>query len=73
MADETGRSTTTVALLIVGLLVALWLLRFVIGVFVRLAQFGLVVALVILGAYALYRFWQGWSAAGDDVQRARQP
>lgn len=72
MADETGRSTTTVALLIVGLLVGLWLLRFVIGVFVRLAQIGLVAALVILGAYALYRFWQGWTAAGDDITQAGQ-
>lgn len=67
MSREVGRSTVTVAVIIVAVLVVLWLLRFVIGLFVGLAQIALgFVVLVGLG-YAGYRLWHGWSAAGEEL------
>lgn len=71
MANETGRSTTTVALLVVGVLLALWFVRFVVGVFVRVAQVALVVGLVLVAALVLYRLWAGWTDAGDELEEAR--
>lgn len=71
MPDDRGRSATTVALLIVAVLLALWLLRFVVGVFVRLAQVALLLAIVAVGAYALYRVWQGWTREEEDRQPVR--
>lgn len=71
MATDSGRSTTTVALLVVGVLLALWFVRYVVGVFVRLAQAALVVGLVLVGALVLYRLWAGWTDAGDELDEAR--
>lgn len=68
MSSASGRSTATVALVIVGGLLALWVIRFVIGLFVGLAQLALVAGLGLVGAYAVYRLWNGWSDAASDAR-----
>lgn len=73
MASDAGRSTTTVALIILGVLLLLWLVRFVIGVFVWLSKLLLVGGLVLAGAYVAYRLWRGWAAAGRDRERPPRP
>lgn len=73
MPPDAGRSTATVALIILGVLLLLWLVRFVIGVFVGLAKLLLVGGLVLAGAYVVYRLWRGWEAAGRGRERPPRP
>lgn len=64
MSHETARSTVTVAVGILAILLALWMVRFVIGAFVRLAQVAFVGAAAVVAIYAGYRLWIGWRRAG---------
>lgn len=73
MSDDTGRSTATVALLVLGVLLALWAVRFVLGMFIGLVRVALVGGLLLAGAYAVYRLWRGWSAATGSVERPPRP
>ncbi len=54
-----------------GVLVVLWVVRFVLGLFVQLAQLALVAGLVVVGAYAVFRLWRGWSEVGTAVELPR--
>lgn len=61
---KAGRMGIGVAVAVLFGLVALWLLGYIIGIFVRLLEFVAIVAIALVVGYALYELWDGWSRAG---------
>lgn len=72
MARERGRSSATVGLLVLGVVLAVWAVRFVVGLVAGLAQVGLVAALALAGGYTAYRVWRHPPAAAEAPETSRR-
>lgn len=74
MSLVSGRPGLRAGLLVAAILLALVLVRFVIGAFLQLMQVAVVGAVVIVAAYAGYRLWTGWRRGAEEpaeVSRGR--